>query len=137
MTKRLSTSERIGISAVLALVAGFGTTALVIHADTRPSVDVPAVVVLDKADLTEACDGWVTACYAPLHDPNVVYVSDQVNPGPGFNYIVAHETVHFEQNRDGRPFDECEADAIAMQRTGYTGMQAYADQCDAGHTTDH
>lgn len=116
--------------ATAALVLAVPLTAYAVTPDA-PTQDAPTVVTLPRAELTEVCDGPATACYAPRTDPNAIYVSENVTRPDVLAYVIAHETVHFEQHRDHKPFNECEADRIAMERTPqYTGNGAYADQCE-------
>lgn len=123
--------------ATAALVLAVPLTAYAVTPDA-PTQAEPTTITLSRDDLTEVCGDLVTACYAPNHDPNAIYVSSNVARPDVLAYVIAHETVHFEQHRDGRPFDECEADRIAMERTPeYTGTGHYQDKCDAGHTTNH
>lgn len=114
--------------ATAALVLAVPLTAYAVTPDA-PTQDTPTVVTLPRAELTEVCDGPATACYAPHTDPNAIYVSENVTRPDVLAYVIAHETVHFEQHLNHKPFNECEADRIAMERTGYTGTPVYADQC--------
>lgn len=132
---RIKRTERIAIAATTLLALAVPLTAYATTPDT-PTQDAPTVVTLPRDSLAEVCGGLVTACYAPNHDPNAIYVSANIARPDVLAYVIAHETVHFEQHRDGRPFDECEADRIAMERTPeYTGDGAYAATCNPHH--DH
>lgn len=114
--------------ATAALVLAVPLTAYAVTPDA-PTQDAPTVVTLPADELAEICGDPVTACYAPRTDPNAIYVSENVTRPDVLAYVIAHETVHFQQHRDNRPFDECEADRLAVERTGYTGTPIYADQC--------
>jgi len=82
---------------------------------TRPAsitVDVPSVVYVDNP-----CNTNVPGCY-DVHTPNIVYVRSDYKGEPYGQWIIAHETGHFIQYRDNRPFDECAAEDYAFKMTG-------------------
>lgn len=119
----------IAIAATTLLVLAVPITAYAVSPD-GPTQASPTVRTVDQDTMTNVCGEPAGGCYNPHVDPNSIYISDQVTRPDVLAYIIAHETVHFEQHASHRPADECEADRIAMQRTPqYTGAGVYAATC--------
>jgi len=110
--RTMSTSRSL-IAAILSASVSVGSLAGT-WLFTRPAsitVDVPSVVYVDHP-----CSTDVPGCY-DVHTPNVIYVRSDFQGEPYGQWIVAHETGHFTQYRDGLPFDECAAEDYAFDVT--------------------
>ena len=108
----MSISRNLIVLAISASVSvgGLASTWL----STRPvpiTVDVPSVVYANHPCGTED-----TGCY-DVHTPNVIYVRSDYKGTDYGQWIIAHETGHFIQYRDGLPFDECAAEDYAFNVT--------------------
>lgn len=95
---------------IAATVAGLtlaGLAATVLHVNA-PAPDAPRVVY--TSDLPCGTHG----CYVPTE--GTIYLHEALDNSHDF--VLAHETEHWRQHRDGKPMDECAADIAAAKVTG-------------------
>lgn len=67
-------------------------------------------------------------CFDPA-TPDSLYISEHLNDGLA-KYVLLHEYAHYLQYINGLPFNECEADMYAVNKTQNRRFAAYLNKYD-------
>ena len=87
-----------------------------------------AIVRTDDAALNCGLTlGPIGGCFRP-ESPRVIYLSISASNAV-LLYLTLHEYRHFQQHRDGRPLDECDADRWAVEHGADARIARYLPEC--------